>query len=104
MSVSCSPRPTTLSAPREPQCIQALLSVVAEASFVLPNFVHPCTESCAVFNVSERDQRCPDYGASVLVILGFEALTTWLIRDGLALNVLMLLSPVEAIREWQAGA
>ncbi len=41
--------------------------------------------------------------ASVLAVLGFEALTVWLIRDGLALNVLMLLWPVEAVREWQAG-
>lgn len=41
--------------------------------------------------------------ASVAIIVGFEALTTWLIRDGLALNVLMLLWPVEAVRLWQAG-
>lgn len=42
--------------------------------------------------------------ASVALVLGFEALTTWLIRDGLALNVLMLLWPIEAVRDWQAGA
>lgn len=41
--------------------------------------------------------------ASVALAIGFEALTTWLIRDGLALNVLMLLWPVDAIRLWQAG-
>ena len=39
---------------------------------------------------------------SVAIVLGFEALTMWLIRDGLALNVLMLLWPVPAIRDWQA--
>ncbi|SLN68503.1 hypothetical protein PEL8287_03809 [Roseovarius litorisediminis] len=41
--------------------------------------------------------------ASVAVVIGFELLTMILIRDGLALNVIMLLSPVEAIKVWQSG-
>ena len=41
--------------------------------------------------------------ASVALVVAFEAFTTWMIRDGLALNVLMLLWPVEAVRDWQAG-
>lgn len=41
--------------------------------------------------------------ASVAIVIGFEVLTTYLIRDGLALNIIMLLSPSEAIRTWQAG-
>ena len=40
---------------------------------------------------------------SVALIIGFEALTIWLIRDGLALNILMLLWPLEAVKQWQAG-
>ena len=40
---------------------------------------------------------------TVALALGFEAVTTALIRDGLALNVLMLLWPVQAVAEWQAG-
>ncbi|MDF3604779.1 DUF2585 domain-containing protein [Paracoccus sp. DMF-8] len=40
---------------------------------------------------------------SVLIVLGFEVLTIWLIRDGLALNVLMLLWPLDAVRDWQAA-
>jgi Protein of unknown function (DUF2585) len=40
---------------------------------------------------------------SVAVVAGFEVLTAWSIRDGLALNVLMLLWPVDAVLEWQAG-
>lgn len=41
--------------------------------------------------------------ASVLLVIGFELLTAWVIRDGLALNVLMLLWPLDAVRDWQAG-
>jgi hypothetical protein len=41
--------------------------------------------------------------ASVALLVLFEAVTTWLIRDGLALNILMLLWPLEAVREWQAA-
>jgi len=41
--------------------------------------------------------------ASVMLVIGFEALTTALIRDGLALNILMLLHPMESIREWQGA-
>ncbi|WP_444666223.1 DUF2585 domain-containing protein [Cereibacter changlensis] len=41
--------------------------------------------------------------ASVLIVIGFEALTAVVIRDGLALNVLMLLHPLDMVRDWQAG-
>ncbi|MCV2867412.1 DUF2585 family protein [Defluviimonas sp. WL0002] len=40
---------------------------------------------------------------SVVMVIGFEALTMWLIRDGLALNILMLLYPLDAVRDWQGG-
>lgn len=41
--------------------------------------------------------------ATVAIALGFEAATIWLIRDGLALNVLMLVWPQDWIAAWQAG-
>jgi len=41
--------------------------------------------------------------ATVALILVFEIGTMWIIRDGLALNVLMLLWPQDWIATWQAG-
>ena len=38
---------------------------------------------------------------SVAIVIGFEVLTTALIRDGLTLNVLMLIFPLDAVLEWQ---
>ena len=41
--------------------------------------------------------------ATVAIALGFELLTLIVIRDNLALNVLMLVAPVEAISNWQSA-
>jgi Protein of unknown function (DUF2585) len=42
--------------------------------------------------------------ATVAVALGFELLTLLVIRDNLALNVLMLVAPLDSVRAWQGGA
>ncbi|WP_254690669.1 DUF2585 domain-containing protein [Shinella daejeonensis] len=40
---------------------------------------------------------------SILIVIGFETLTAWMIRDGLTLNVLMLIWPMDAVKAWQGG-
>lgn len=44
----------------------------------------------------------PWWGAA-LVAVALEAWTGWMIRDGLALNVIQFIHPVDFIYEWQAG-
>jgi len=41
--------------------------------------------------------------ASVLVVIGLEVFLAWAIRDNLAINLLMLLYPSDAVRAWQTG-
>lgn len=41
--------------------------------------------------------------ASVALLLAMELFVGWMIRDNLALNVLMLLWPLDSVRAWQAG-
>ncbi len=40
---------------------------------------------------------------SFAIVIGFEVLTLLIIRDGLVLNVIMLLYPLDVIRDWQAA-
>ena len=41
---------------------------------------------------------------TIALAVGLELLALWVIRDNLTLNVLMLVWPIDGIRDWQAGA
>jgi hypothetical protein len=41
--------------------------------------------------------------ATAALAVAFELFTLWTIRDNLTLNILMLVAPVEAVKEWQAA-
>ena len=53
---------------------------------------------CGLFLAS----RLP-WKVTLVLVLFFEIMTAYLIRDNLALNILMLVSPIEAVKEWQAA-
>lgn len=40
---------------------------------------------------------------TLALALLFEVFTAWMIRDNLILNVLMLVAPIEAVKDWQAA-
>lgn len=40
---------------------------------------------------------------TLAIALFFEVFTAYMIRDNLALNVLMLVAPIESVKEWQAA-
>jgi polyferredoxin len=42
--------------------------------------------------------------ASVVLVVSLEVFAVLVIRDNLTLNIVMLLYPIDAIRQWQTGA
>jgi len=96
--------------------IEALWEIVENSPFVIDRYRHATmalgyTGDTVLNSVSDISamilgfiiaRRLPVWG-TVALALGFELLTLAVIRDNLALNVVMLLAPSDAIRAWQAG-
>ncbi len=85
-----------------PMVINTYRELPAGAGYSGDSVINSATDLAAMFFGFWLASRLPVW-ASFLVVVGFEALTIWLIRDGLALNILMLIYPIDAISAWQSG-
>lgn len=86
-----------------PMVINAYRELPAGAGYSGDSVINSAMDIGAMFLGFWLASRLPVW-ASVLVIVGFEVLTVWLIRDGLALNILMLIHPIDAVSAWQTGS
>jgi len=96
--------------------VEALWEIVENSPFVIDRYRHATmalgyTGDTVLNSLSDISamilgflvaRRLPVW-ATVALALGFELLTLAVIRDNLALNVVMLVAPSDAIRAWQAG-
>lgn len=83
-----------------PMVIDRYRDVTASLDYYGDSIVNSFGDGVAMLGAFFLAARLP-VAASVALVLGMEGLAGWMIRDNLALNVLMLLWPIEAVREWQ---
>ncbi len=110
--------------PRVPQGWRLVIATAAEASWEIlentPMVIDRYREATMAFGYSGDSvlNSMSDCGMMIIgflfasrvrariwisIAIAFELFTLWRIRDNLALNVLMLVAPVETIRDWQSG-
>ena len=82
--------------------IERYREVTISLDYYGDSVINSAADLIAMFIGFWLSRRIPVW-ASVFIVIGFEVLTMALIRDGLALNIIMLISPMDIIRDWQAA-
>lgn len=80
--------------------IERYRGVTASLDYFGDSVVNSVTDTLAMI-LGFAVARVAPVWASVAVVVGFEVLTALVIRDGLFLNVLMLVWPVQSVLDWQ---
>ncbi|MBW6400167.1 DUF2585 domain-containing protein [Roseomonas sp. HJA6] len=83
-----------------PLIIDRYREVTASLDYYGDSIVNSVGDNVAMLVGFAIAARLPVWGA-VAAVLALEGVAAWVIRDNLTLNVLMLLWPVEAVRDWQ---
>lgn len=83
--------------------IERYRAVTISLDYYGNSVVNSVADICAMFLGFWLARILPVWASVALFVIA-EALTIWLIRDGLMLNVLMLVWPLDAIRQWQGAA
>lgn len=82
--------------------IERYRAVTISLDYYGNSVVNSVADICAMLAGFYLAKRLPVW-VSVALVIGFEALTITLIRDGLLFNIIMLIHPIEALKAWQAA-
>lgn len=85
-----------------PFVIDRYRELTAAVEYQGDSILNSCSDMISMvagFGIAHRSR----WGLIALLTVSFEAFTLYFAKDSLALNVLMLLYPLESVRAWQTG-